>query len=377
MNSAPLVDFVRDWLTRNPGASKEALDRAVTSHFLLTKDGALRVGRDFVLRLSSTATPGVFSNTVVGFRKLVSHNDRPIIVCLMSPIGCDFLLANTTLIARVSHSSHLMRPDNFRGSINGGDILRTCNQLKNEPANFAALWEWHTARDHEEEIGRIVDATLGIEGNVTAWRKTPTGVAVVLDAVVVAAGLTGDANYLSIKSSLDAVVAAKRDAILQAARIENGKVRGEAIEALITGGTGLHAVGDLEFQISNVRILVDIKSKRADKSAAPKGWNIDKVLAELARGDSAVSMYFIRVDLDRGATETRLASIFDATLLRASGVQRHWSGRGARGAIQFSGRLDEIWEHGFSERVDVAEAQTFLRSLIDLAQGDEPGTGGA
>jgi len=76
--------------------------------------------------------------------------------------GVEFLLANTTFLNKISHSSKKLRIDNIRGSFNGSDIIRTFDGIQNSPRNFDQLFGIHMEFTWEENIERLVYQTNAI-----------------------------------------------------------------------------------------------------------------------------------------------------------------------------------------------------------------------
>lgn len=361
-----LVEFVNSWRQRNPRGSKADLAAATLVRFRLAKDGALLIGERFAVRFCQSKFERNFPNGVVAIAKIVQHDHLPVVVCVLTPVGCRLMLANTTFLSKVSHSSHAIARDNLRGTILGTDILTEIAGFANEPRHFRDLWQVHERADRMEHLARIVDATQAVEPTRARWTADATAVAHVLAAPSLAIRLSAHADYDAVRDELDGMVHDRRALILEAARDPNNKTRGEAIEQVLTRRTGQHDLGDIQFRLEIAVLRVDVKSKLSGRGSAPKAWNIDRTLSDLAKGDHLLSMYFVRVDLPRAVIDTRLASIFDRILLGASVRQSHWSGRGTRGTIQFSGSLDAIWSPGFRESIDVGTARRFLQELIDV-----------
>ena len=100
-----LIAFLRQYDGIN---DKAKLAKLVSDNFHLTKDRSVYYCKDFAVRFSSSATPN-FGNTVLSLSNLQKFDDRPFIVCLVTP-ACNYaLLANTTLLKKISHSSQELR----------------------------------------------------------------------------------------------------------------------------------------------------------------------------------------------------------------------------------------------------------------------------
>jgi hypothetical protein len=111
---------------------------------------------------------------------------------------------------------------------------------------------------------------------------------------------------------------------------------------------------------------VDIKSKLRGRASAPKLYNIDKLLRELADGQTVFAALFVGVDLGGQRVTPRLVNVFDEVLLGATRVQHHWAGRGSRGVTQLGNCPEVIFEADFQARLDVEAAERFVRGLIAL-----------
>jgi hypothetical protein len=364
MTIGRLVAFVRAWRAKDPAASKADLVAAVTPAFSLRPDGALLVCDSFVVRISSS-TSSAFSNTVVAIKKIVEFDRRPVIACLITPREIRMLMANSSFIRKVSHSSHGLDSTKLVGSILGTDIVDTHEGLANAPEHFDALWRLHTTADREANLARIIAATRSIVGGARVWTPSADERANVLAAPGLAERVSQSAQYKSAAADLDRRVQAQREPILEAATDSNSKTRGDAIERIVTGSAKSQALGDLTIIVAGTTIDVDVKSKRLDLTSAPKAYNVDKFLREIARGNRLLAMLFIGVDLKARTLRTRLISVLDQTLLAATRIDKSWSGRGTRGHAQFSGDLRRVLEPSFRETIDIAQASTFLNALIE------------
>lgn len=136
---------------------------------------------------------------------------------------------------------------------------------------------------------------------------------------------------------------------------------------LITSAGNFHSLEDISRTLTiGTEVKVDIKTKILTLTSSPKGYNIDKVLKELASGKTAFSFFFVGINVEERYVVTCLVSILDETLLNATRVQYHWAGRNSRGVTQLTGNLSRILDPTFSEMIDVKQAQEFLRCLIDI-----------
>ena len=97
-----LQDFVR-FVGEHDGINdKAALAQEVAAKFGLTKDRKVFYCADFAVRFSASASVN-FANTVLSLSNLKKVDDRPFIVCLVTPAANHCFLANTTLLKKISH----------------------------------------------------------------------------------------------------------------------------------------------------------------------------------------------------------------------------------------------------------------------------------
>lgn len=149
--SSRLQDFVRFIEERDGINDKAALSQTVATEFGLTKDRSVFYCADFAVRFSASARAS-FGNTVLSLSNLRKFDDRPFIVCLVTPAKNHCFLANTTLLKKISHSSEQLRENNIKGSFNGSDIVRSFEGITNNAANLERLFQIH--------------ASMGFEGNL-------------------------------------------------------------------------------------------------------------------------------------------------------------------------------------------------------------------
>ena len=120
--SCSMTDALRQVLKLikdNDGINDKArLTRIVSDAFQLVKDRSAYYCADYALRFSSSAGRN-FGNTVLSLSNLRKYDDRPFIVCLVTPLQNHCFIANTTFLKKISHSSQELRENNIRGSFNG------------------------------------------------------------------------------------------------------------------------------------------------------------------------------------------------------------------------------------------------------------------
>jgi hypothetical protein len=365
---------------------KSRLARIVFNTFGLTKDRSVYYCADFAIRISSSANRN-FGNTVLSLSSLRKYDDRPFIVCLVTPTENYCLLANTTLLKKISHTSQQLRENNIRGSFNGSDIARELEGITNSAENIGRLFDIHAGIGFEGNLGRLVEATNSISPTGAKFIVNKSAVAVILGAPERAARFVESADCAILKADLDAQVSKFRSEILMAALIENVNVRGRVIEYLIAGedealrqeliaalkaGTkGLprfktdNTLGDYSRIFPAYHTETDVKTKIMILSSNPKAYNLDKMLEFLAKSRSVFMFYFVGVDPGK-IVNTVLVSMFQEKLLRATILLKHWSGRNSRGVSQFEGKAinDLIVKPKFAIKTD--EAREFLQRVIAL-----------
>jgi len=371
----------------NDGINDKArLARIVFDEFGLTKDRSVYYCADFAIRFSSSASRN-FANTVLALSNLRKYDHRPFIVCLVTPTENHCLLANTTLLTKISHSSQQLRENNIRGSFNGSDIAREFEGITNSPENIGRLFDIHAGIGFEGNLARLVEATNNISPTGTKFVVTESAATTILAAPQRAARFVESEDCAVLKAELDAQVKKFRCEILLAALIENVNVRGRVIEYLIAGEdqalrqdlVAALKAGDKgipKFKTDNTlgdytRIFpaydteTDVKTKIMILSSNPKAYNLDKMLAFLANSRSVFMFYFVGVDPGR-IVNTVLVTMFQQKLLRATILLKHWSGRNSRGVTQFEGTAinDLIAKPEFAINTD--EARHFLQRVIAL-----------
>lgn len=367
-----LVDFLNKYSLANPRSSKQEILSATVTHFELEKRRKVYVSPNFAVRFSSARGPS-FSNTVLSLSALQAVDDRPFVVCIVRPVGVELLLANSTLLKKISHSSHEFRADNIRGSFLGHDILYSFGGLENTPGNFQELFSYHQAFSWQENVERLAEATSKIVATGIRFSPTEPEIDTIFSSADLAHRLSNHPEYLAVEDRLKQKVKKKSAEILSAAAvdIDNINHRGNKIEQLMTETGNIHGLGDMSYSLEvGATVLVDVKTKIISLGSSPKGYNIEKLLRTLAAGNTVFSFFFIGIDLAAEQTYGRLVSILDRAILAATKVQFHWAGRNSRGVTQLSGDISMIFSPKFSEDIDTIDAKRFLRMLIDLKDVD-------
>jgi hypothetical protein len=361
-----VCQFIVRYRAEHPDAQKDEIAAATAQRFGLKSARKTYVGRDFAIRFSH-ASSASFSNVVLSLSALRPFDDRPFVVCVVRPSAVEFLLANTTFLKKISHSSHQLRVDNVRGSFLGHDIVRRYGSLENQPENFATLFAAHREHTWEDNLRRLVSATDEIVGTVARMVIDPAQERVILSAADLAAEISTDPEYLAIAERLAESARVRSADILAAAAIDNVNLRGNRIEQIISDAGNFHRLDDLVFSIRRrLRVLVDIKTKVLTLQSNPKGFNIDKYLRTLAEGNTLISFFFVGIDPGAREVRTGFASTLDEMVINATHVQFHWAGRNSRGVTQLTRDMSAVFAPGFRERVEAAHARVFLQELMEL-----------
>ena len=347
---------------------KIRIAEAVAKEYELICERSVYQNSDFAIRFSSSKNES-FSNVVLSLSALAKYDRKPFVVCIVRPERCQMLLSNSTFLKKISHSSHQLRMDNVRGSFLGHDIMREYEGLVNEPANFGELFAFHVEFAWGENLARLVEATTNIAPTGVRYVPSPKEKQNILSSVDLAVAELASPRWAKQEVDLRSVTRRKQDEILKAAERLNVNLRGNDIEQIITGGTNVHGMGDMVCDTDGgPNILIDIKSKLLTRHSAPKGYNIDKLLAALSDGRTVVGFFLVGIDPQKKAVDGRLVSIFDASILPCTRIQFHWAGRNSRGVTQLVGSYGDVLLSTFKPRIDAAAAMKFLKQLLEIGE---------
>lgn len=385
MNAA-LQNLIALIKTQDGVNDKARLARTVSDAFGLTKDRAVYYCHDFAVRFSSTARKAA-SNTVASLSRLQKYDDRPFVVCLVTESVNHCMLANTTFLKKISHSSQKLRENNIRGSFNSSDIVQQFEAIANTPDNFDRLFAIHAEVGFDGNLARLVEATNNISPTGVKFLVTDGVVPAILAAPERAQQFIQSNDCATLKAELDDQVREFQSEILLAAFIENVNVRGRVIEYLIAGedealrqkliaalragDKGLprfktdNTLGDYTRVFPSYDTETDVKTKILVLNSNPKAYNLDKMLDFLANSRSVFMFYFVGIDPGK-IVNTVLVSMFQEKLLQATILLKHWAGRNSRGVAQFEGKAinELIAKPEYS--IDKDDARRFLRNVIAL-----------
>lgn len=379
-----LLEFLSN--LENLGDKQEVADR-IKAKFGLTKDRSVYYCKDFALRFSASEHEN-FGNTVLSLSTLQKYDSIPFIVILVLPNQIKCLLANSTLLKKISHSSQELRIDNIRGSFNGSDIMRELSGISNEDANLVKLFNIHEVIGFDENLPRLVENTNNIIPSGKAFVPSSAELQNLLLAPDRALRFIKSKEFKQLKQELDSKVLKFKNEIMLAALIDNVNVRGRVIEYLIAGEDKSliqeiisalqgnrksipafktdNQLGDFIKEFNTYLTATDVKTKIMVLNSNPKAYNLDKMLEFLSINNSVFMFYFIGIDKVKIA-DTVLISMFEKELLSTTILLKHWAGRNSRGVTQFDGTVIHKLILNPSSNVDVALAKEFLKGVLELS----------
>jgi hypothetical protein len=386
MTNITLKSFV-DFVSKNDGINdKRKLCRMVVEKYGLTQDRSVFYCPDFAVRFSSSKSSS-FGNTVLSLSNLKKVDDRPFVVCLVTPATNYCFLANTSLLKKISHSSQKLRVNNIKGSFNGSDISRELDGIPNNAENLERLFNIHAGIGFENNLPRLVEATTNISPSGVKYEIHENEKTSILPAPRRAIEFVSSNQYIELKNDLDGKVKKFYNEILIASLIENINVRGRIIEYLIagedealrlelltalkSGKTGLpqfkteNALGDYQKIFDDYHTETDVKTKIMILSSNPKAYNLDKMLQFLALPRSVFMFYFVGLEPTK-IVNTVLVSMFQEKLLDATIILKHWCGRNSRGVTQFEGKAINSLIRNPSASINEKSASDFLNKTIAL-----------
>jgi len=387
------LDAFAKFVTDQNGIEKTKLIAKVIEKFRLKKTGrAVYYCNEFAVRFSS-AHGESFGNTVLALSSLRKVDDKPFVVCLVTPCRNYCYLANSTFLKKISHSSHQLREDKITGSFNGSDILRQIEiidteteSVSNSPENFERLFAFHREIGFKGNLPRLVDETARIAPSGKKFEATEAVRRCILGAPRRAAEFVASNEASELKRDLDERVCRFRTEILDAALNENVNVRGRIIEYLVAGEDDRirqkiiaalkcnsrlpklvtkNALGDFSKRFESFHTETDIKTKRMELKSNPKGYNLDKMLEFLATPKSVFLFYFISIGTNN-TVDTALVSIFQKSLLDSTFLKEHLAGRGSRGHSLFDGKAIELLIRYPKIDIDEPAALAFLEKVLNL-----------
>lgn len=375
-----LVSVIVEW---DGIADKRVLTEKVQAAFFLTKDRSVLYCHDFAIRFC-TANSRSFSNTVLSLSALQKYDKIPFVVCLVTPGKNYLMLANTTFLRKISHSSQELRVDNIKGSFNGSDIMRDFEGIDNEPHNFEFLFTSHENYTFSENLERLVEATNNIHPTGKRFEPNERQVSCIIQSVERAKDFLKSNEYSVLNADLQERVNAVASEIAIAAFIDNVNLRGRIIEYLITSADNLRTalidalhkgsplpeiytadeLGDYKRNFEDFDTETDIKTKVLFLSSNPKGYNIDKLLSFLSTERSVYLIFVVAIDEHKNIS-TRLCSMYNRQILNGTRIIKHWAGRNSRGVTQYDGSALERAVLDFDSFINTIDAESFIRKCIN------------
>ena len=379
-----LIEFIQ---SHDGIYDKAALAKIVNEKFCCVQDRSVYSTKSFAIRFcKGQGQSSAISNTVLSLSALQKYDDRPFVVCICAVEKNHLLLANTTMLSKISHSSKELRVDNIKGSFNASDILRSWGGIANTPTNFDVLFAMHQNITFEENLVRLVEATNNI---IPTGKKFDVNIGERLVNIMQspdrAARFAVSPDYSDLLNDLNTRTKAFENEILVAACIENVNLRGRIIEYLIAGEDAAmreklidalvsgnefprlvtrDGLGDYTKAYPDYYTETDIKTKIMVLASAPKGYNLDKILEFLSEKNSVFMIFFVGIDYTQKSIKTKLISIFQSTLIDNTVIQEHWAGRNSRGVSQFNGEAVKRIILNEDNAIDVPKAKAFLEMII-------------
>ena len=169
-----LVTYISEVRKQNPEATKNDLYNLCISKFDLKKGnrGTLLFSDYYAIRFNEVGKARGFSNTIAAIKRVKEAEDLPLIVVIIRPQTVEVLIANSTFIRKISHSSNGFAFDNIKGSFQGADIMMEYEGLKNKLGNFDALFRIHKTIPWEDNLHRLVETTTGIVPRIPPFKPT-------------------------------------------------------------------------------------------------------------------------------------------------------------------------------------------------------------
>lgn len=385
MSESHLSEIVKFINSQNPTLSKEKLALIVAERFKLAKNRSVYFNSNFALRFSTSSSES-FSNTVLSLSTLSRYDHVPFIVVLVMPTKVKLLLANSTFINKVSHSSHSLTVKNIKGSFNGSDILREFNGYENDYRNFDHLYQVHLGIGFETNLERIVYNTNNIAPIGHRFIPDSDQLRMILNAPARARKFVKSPQYSELESILKAKLELHKQEIANSIHLNNVNLRGRIVEYLITGedsqillkiANGIvdnevnlpvvktgNKLGDYFTKLNNFVIATDIKSKLMELSSNPKAYNLDKLLEFLSQEGTVLMFFFVGIS-NTGHVQSTLQSMFQEELLDSTTFIKHWSGRNSRGVAQFDGNVIHGLFKKSAQKIDVRASELFLERMLN------------
>ena len=382
-------EFVRFIIEEAPKHNKATVEDAANRKYHFIKDRKVYHNQYFAVRFNySKSSSDSFSNTVLSLSALDKYDRIPFFVVLVRQSADNLiLLANSTFLKKISHSSQELSKTNIKGSFNGSDIIRDYEGTLNSPCNFDYLFAVHEGLDWDDNLTRLVEATSNIKGVTQKYIPSCEEEHSIFNSVKRAKDFVSSKYYNVLNTDLNERCNKCRNEIIIASHIENTNIRGRLIESLITSNDKerqflinnlkelekampsydtKNGLGDYYVEYEDVDTYTDIKTKVIYLNSNPKAYNIDKFLKQMADSRSVFMFFFIGID-EKDIFNTLLCSVYHNKLIENTILQYHWAGRSTRGATQFNGMAidDMLKMHQFENEIDDSKSKEFLKNLLE------------
>ena len=382
-------EFVQYITKEAPKHNKANVENEANRRYKFIKDRKVYHNQYFAVRFSySKSASDSFSNTVLSLSALEKYDKIPFFVVLVRQSAENLiLLANTTFLKKISHSSQELSMTNIKGSFNGSDIMRYYETTTNAPENFDYLFAIHQGLEWEDNLMRLVDATSNIKSINEKFVPTNQEKENIYDSIRRGKQFVKSKYFDILNDDLNERCNKCRNEILIASHIENTNIRGRLIESLITSDDEerkflienlkdlesalpsydtKNGLGDYRVEYKDADTYTDIKTKIIYLNSNPKAYNIDKFLKQMADTRSVFMFFFIGIN-EEDIFNTLLCSVYHNKLIDNTILQFHWSGRSTRGSAQFNGAaLDEMLKaKEFCNEIEDSKAKDFLTQLIN------------
>lgn len=370
--------------------SKERLIDKIVNKYNLSKDRKIYFDDNLAIRFSYSKN-GKFSNTILSLSHLQKYDDRPIFVCLNTPQKNIIFLCNTTFLKKISHSSKDLTTKNIVGSFNGGDIMTDLAGIKNEENNFQELFEMHKNNSSDENLTRLVNATNNIEGVMEKFKPSLEELNLINNSIERAINFNDSIFFNQLNDDLLKRLNIVRNEVIIASLIEDVNLRGRIIEYLITHSSAdaiwknvVKQLNGQSFSFPNIKTdndlgdynkdfiqfntKTDIKTKILVLNSCPKGYNIDKLLRFLSTNNSIYMLFIIGIDNSQNNEKiiTKLCSVFELEVMKATVITDKWAGRNTRGSAQFRGSNIKLILENPSNEIDKDFAREKLKEMLKL-----------
>ena len=211
-----------------PKHNKKKVIDTVVKDFNLIRSRKVYHNDNFSVRFCTCkSSSDSFSNTVLALSALQHYDNKPFFVVLVREMADNLiLLANSTFLKKISHSSQELSINNIRGSFNGSDIMHTYKELQNSPHNFEKLFALHQKIQWEDNLQRLVEETSGIIPTGKKFRPTPDEYNNILCSIKRASDFISSDNFNILEEDLNNRCKKHYQDIINASKIENTNIRG-------------------------------------------------------------------------------------------------------------------------------------------------------